>query len=217
LSLDAFIVGNGPSAKDVKAEKLDGVVYGCNAAGAERGCAHVFCADPWGQYDIIKSGYSGQMHFTRFKPVPCDVALDQVVDTGYDFVIHNEEQRAESSNFLIYSTGDSDVEAQFGTSGYWRRRRSYICFVPDSLKIQDLPLLKLESMDRPPSGAFALNYALSQDHEKIIIMGFDSIFGEYSGSWDMRNEPYNSERQIFDKWGGVYDEIIGDREVEWRR
>jgi hypothetical protein len=33
----------------------------------------------------------------------------------------------------------------------------------------------------------------------------------------MRNEPYNREKQLFDKWGGVYDEIIGDREVEWRR
>ena len=46
----AYIIGNGPSRKSVRREKLgQGAVYGCNLRGREYEPDYLFAVDPWCQ------------------------------------------------------------------------------------------------------------------------------------------------------------------------
>ena len=65
------VLGNGPSGAIGKSvNREEGAWYGCNMAGAEANCDVVFCIDPWGQFDIIRSGYRGKCQFVDYNIIP---------------------------------------------------------------------------------------------------------------------------------------------------
>ena len=60
-----FVLGNGPSRKNIDPTKLDGTVIGCNACYRDF-TPDVICATDAGiMSDIIKSEYDGQCYFTH--------------------------------------------------------------------------------------------------------------------------------------------------------
>ena len=60
-----FVLGNGPSRKNIDISKLDGTIIGCNACYRDF-TPDVICATDAGIIgDIIESGYDGQCYFTH--------------------------------------------------------------------------------------------------------------------------------------------------------
>ena len=208
------VLGNGPSGAIGKSvNREEGAWYGCNMAGAEANCDVVFCIDPWGQFDIIRSGYRGECQFAGYDLIPIEMWVEDLIPAGYDYVVHNMEQKAESSNWYFYSTGMTDVVEQFGDNDYWAQNRSYVCYVPDYMRITPLQSMGVGV----PTGAYALQYAV-QRHKQVHVYGFDSLVGNFSGSWDLRNEPHKPGHS-YDKWADIYSNIVAnsDCEVIWHK
>ena len=125
------------------------------------------------------------------------------------------EQKADSSAWTFYATGNTDVEGQFGKNDYWAQERAYVCYIPEYMDIEVIEKMAINV----PSGGYALKYALTH-HTKVEVYGFDCMTsGSYSGSWDLRGEPHKPGFH-FDKqsWQSSYGAIIGKEKnkVIWR-
>ena len=221
----AYIIGNGPSRKSVRREKLgQGVVYACNLSGRVYEPDYLFAVDPWCQYDLIKCAWPNKLCFTDFSPIPIDIPFEAIIaDAGipahYDQIIHNPEQRAVASGWHFYSTGDltswqgvTDVAEQ----DYWRPNRTYVCFVPSTLQIENLT-----NMEDPadtilaPTGAYALRHACVHGHERIEIYGFDAIAGNYSSVSRDASSDTDRMRRFLKYYDRITKEYEKDIEFVW--
>ena len=215
----AYIIGNGPSRKSVRREKLgQGVVYAANVRGMEMQPDVLHCNDPWIQYDVLKSGYRGKCHFLDFDPIPIEmpyqIVLPGQIPDKYDRILHNPEHEACAVAWHFYCTAEldgwSDKQKQ---SGYWRENRAYICFVPDFMHIENIPKMEPMQSKLAPSGAYLMVAAIKAGHKRLEMYGFDSMAGEfhsvstidYRGGQDPEDDA--RQRKSFLYW---YDKIMQD-------
>ena len=218
----AYIIGNGPSRKSVRREKLgQGVVYGCNLQGREYEPDYLFAVDPWCQYDLVKSGYTGQMCFTEWEPIPIDVAPEMIlagqIPADYQQVTMNPEVRDTAVSWHFYCTGEIHT---FPADGFWQRNTAYICYVPATANITHIPRMEAQiTMMLAPTGAYALRHACQNGAERIEIYGFDSIAGNFaSESKDYRSD--QTDTDLSKRFVVYYESIMqefNDVEFIWQK
>ena len=182
----AYIIGNGPSRKSVRREKLgQGVVYAANMRGMEMQPNVLHCNDPWIQYDVMKSGYRGKCHFLDFEPIPMDMPYEMIISSEipaeFPLVEHNPEHKANAVGWHFYCTASlAGWSAQQKESGYWREKRAYVCFVPDFMDITNIPNKETFQDRLPPSGYYLMKHAIESGHKRLEMYGFDSMAGEFT-------------------------------------
>ena len=182
----AYIIGNGPSRKSVRKEKLgQGVVYAANVRGMEMQPDVLHVNDAWIQYDVMKSGYRGKCHFLDFEPIPMEMPYEMIISgeipADFDLVEHNPEHKANAVGWHFYCTASLDGWSdQQKESGYWREKRAYVCFVPDFMDITNIPNKETFQDRLPPSGYYLMKSAIESGHKRLEMYGFDSMAGEFT-------------------------------------
>ena len=84
----AYIIGNGPSRKQIALEKLDGVTFGCNALYRDFSPDYLIGGDATIIKEICASGYpnDNQCIFPDWDPIPktyMDTLLQPFKDQNY--------------------------------------------------------------------------------------------------------------------------------------
>ena len=157
-----FVIGNGPSRKNIDISKLDGTVIGCNACYRDF-TPDVICATDAGiMSDIIESGYDGQCYFTHNS---WNLLPEEAYDSLANGTEHTTYRRFDSEYFVYISGLDNKVS----------KTQSYIIWIPKGMenKIKNMG----EKVYGWSTGTSALHIACRDftcnDYEKVYLLGFD--------------------------------------------
>jgi len=157
-----FVLGNGPSRKNIDVSKLNGTVIGCNACYRDF-TPDVICATDAGiMSDIIESGYDGQCYFTHNS---WNLLPEEAYDSLANGTEHTTYRRFDSEYFVYISGLDNKVS----------KTQSYIIWIPKGMenKIKNMG----EKVYGWSTGTSALHIACRDftcnDYEKVYLLGFD--------------------------------------------
>jgi len=157
-----FVLGNGPSRKNIDPSKLQGTVIGCNACYRDF-TPDVICAIDAGiMSDIIDSGYDGQCYFTHNS---WNLLPEEAYDSLKNGTEHETYRRFDSEYFVYISGLNASV----------KNSQSYIIWVPKVMenKIKNVG----EEVYGWSTGTSALHIACKDftcnDYEKVYLLGFD--------------------------------------------
>jgi len=140
----------------------------------------------------------------------------------YDLYEFNPEDRKRATDWYYYATSAEDykkAEWQKYTLPYWKPDCGYICWVGENYKIKevDYGVLPIEEL-RPPSGAYALQEALRGGHDRIEVIGFDSLAGVFSTSSQLAFKEHDSLTEVLqdrlDKWMVFYKTVTEQKQYE---
>ena len=189
-----FVLGNGPSRKNIDISKLDGTVIGCNACYRDF-TPDVICATDAGIIsDIIESGYDGQCYFTHnsWNLLP-EVAYDSLAN-GTE---HTTYRRFDSEYFVYIS----------GLAANCIQTKSYIIWVPKGMenKIKNIG----EDVLGWSTGTSALHIACRDftcnDYEKVYLLGFDHHNNYYDNIYTDTEHYFSKDSKRVDGWKAEYN------------
>ena len=189
-----FVLGNGPSRKNIDPSKLDGTVIGCNACHRDF-TPNVICATDAGIIsDIIESGYDGQCYFTHN-------SWNLLPEAAYDSLANGTEHttyRRFDSEYFVYISGlDSGVT----------KTQSYIIWVPKGMedKIKNIG----EEVLGWSTGTSALHIACRDftcnDYEKVYLLGFDHHNNYYDNIYTDTEHYFSKDSKIVEGWKAEYN------------
>jgi len=177
-----FVLGNGPSRKNIDPSKLDGTVIGCNACYRDF-TPDVICATDAGiMSDIIESGYDGQCYFTHNS---WNLLPEEAYDPLANGTEHTTYRRFDSEYFVYIS----------GLAANCIETKSYIIWIPKGMenKIKNIG----EEVLGWSTGASALHVACRDftcnDYEKVYLLGFDHKSNKYDNLYANTPHYYNSD------------------------
>jgi len=180
-----YVLGNGPS-RDRSKTRYDGVTYGCNSIHKEMDVSVLVCMDAWYQFEVIASGYPAEHEclFGGYNPMPVGVKPEDLNPPHYGIHYYNPEDRRTADNWYYYATSAADYERAVKEKyvlPYWKPDCGYVCWVSEGYRIKEVDYGVIPIGDlRPPSGAYALQEALRGGHDRVEVIGFDSIAGEFA-------------------------------------
>ncbi len=226
-----YVLGNGPS-RDRNKKQYNGVTYGCNSIHKEMDVDVLVCMDAWYQFEVIASGYPAahECLFGSYNPMPIEVKPEDLNPPHYGLHEYNPEDRKYADNWYYYATSAKDYERakkENYAMPYWKPDCGYVCWVGENYKIKEIDygVIPIEDL-RPPSGAYALQEALKGGHDRVEVIGFDSIAGIFSTSsqlafkkhdeFDLPSFPILQERMR--KWLEYYrtvTEHYNEIEIIW--
>ena len=182
-----FVLGNGPSRKNIDISKLDGTVIGCNACYRDF-TPDVICAIDAGiMSDIIDSGYDGQCYFTHNS---WNLLHRSAYDSLKNGTEHETYRRFDSEYFVYISGLDSEVT----------KTQSYIIWVPKEMKdkIKNIG----EEVLGWSTGTSALHIACRDftcpDYEKVYLLGFDHKEDKYDNLYADTKHYFSKDSKISD-------------------
>ena len=197
---DIFVLGNGPSRKNIDLSKLNGTVIGCNAIYRDF-TPDIICATDAGiMCDIIDSGYDGKCYFTHnsWNLLPAE---------SYDGLKHGldgneiETYRRFDAEYFVYISGlDVTVE----------NPQSYIFWVSPSMedKIKNIG----EDILGWSTGTSALHIACRDytcnDYEKVYLLGFDHDNEYYDNIYTDTEHYFGKDRKMRDEYYKWTKQII---------
>ena len=205
-----YVLGNGPS-RDRSRKQYDGVTYGCNNIHKEMDVNVLVSMDAWYQFEVITSGYPAEHEclFGNYNPIPMGIPPESLNPPHYELYEYNPEDRKRATDWYYYATSKEDYEKakkENYVMSYWKPDCGYICWVGENYKIKEIDYGVIPIKDlRPPSGAYALQEALRGGHDRIEVIGFDSIAGVFSTSSQLAFKEHDSSN----------DKIIQDRMDKW--
>ena len=192
-----FVLGNGPSRKNIDPSKLDGTVIGCNACYRDF-TPDVICATDAGiMSDIIESGYNGQCYFTHnsWNLLPAD---------SYNALKHGlngkeqETYRRFDCEYFVYISG---------LAANCIETKSYIIWVPKGMenKIKNIG----EEVLGWSTGTSALHIACRDftcnDYEKVYLLGFDHHNNYYDNIYTDTEHYFSKDSKRVDGWKAEYN------------
>ena len=189
-----FVLGNGPSRKNIDVSKLDGTIIGCNACYRDF-TPDVICATDAGiMSDIIESGYDGKCYFTHnsWNLLPAS-AYDSLVN-GTDHVTY---RRFDCEYFVYISGLDGEV----------KKSQSYIIWIPKGMedKIKNIG----EEVLGWSTGTSALHIACQDftcnDYEKVYLLGFDHHNNYYDNIYTDTEHYFSKDSKRVDGWKAEYN------------
>jgi hypothetical protein len=180
---------------------------------------------------VIASGYPAdhKCMFGDWNPMPVGVKPEDLNPPDYDLYEYNPEDRRTADSWCYYATSAADYEkakAEGYAMSYWKPDCGYVCWVGEGYKIKEIDYGVIPIGDiRPPSGAYALQEALRGGHDRVEVIGFDSIAGEFSVSlsndrpeFELPSFPILEERMR--KWLNYYrtvTEHYNKIEIIWHK
>jgi len=210
----AYVIGNGPSRRELDLSSLNGRVYGCNTLYLEYAPDVLVCADPWYQFGIVMAGYpaGNKCVFVGWNPVPAEVPPEALPNlwAQYEPYEVNPAMKPDAEWWVTYAIDETAYQNALAMSinvpAYWQPNRAYICWVPrgfliEPLSSEVLPITAPNGM-MPPSGAYALDLALASDVQRVEVYGFDALVGV----WETSSNQYRNDHQL-----------VGDseRQIPW--
>ena len=176
-----YILGNGPSRKNIDITKLDDKIYACNAAYRDFTPDLLFAIDIRMQVEVVKSGYY----------------IDNPVAVGeWNSLPIEHWDMMKMSMTDVFETRQPD-DTHFTIQGNNRDGTDFLGFKePNNIITYDHP----EGRNLL-CGMAALCYAMEQKEEKVYLIGFDALQkGEvenvYQGT-DNYPDKYTQENGVF--------------------
>jgi len=189
-----FVLGNGPSRKNIDISKLDGTVIGCNACYRDF-TPDVICATDAGiMSDIIESGYDGQCYFTHNS---WNLLPEEAYDSLANGTEHTTYRRFDSEYFVYIS----------GLAANCIQTKSYIIWVPKGMenKIKNIG----EEVLGWSTGTSALHIACQDftcnDYEKVYLLGFDHHNNYYDNIYTDTEHYFSKDSKRVDGWKAEYN------------
>ena len=189
-----FVLGNGPSRKNIDVSKLDGTVIGCNACYRDF-TPDVICATDAGiMSDIIESGYDGQCYFTHNS---WNLLPEEAYDSLANGTEHTTYRRFDSEYFVYIS----------GLAANCIQTKSYIIWVPKGMenKIKNIG----EEVLGWSTGTSALHIACRDftcnDYEKVYLLGFDHHNNYYDNIYTDTEHYFSKDSKRVDGWKAEYN------------
>ena len=189
-----FVLGNGPSRKNIDISKLDGTVIGCNACYRDF-TPDVICATDAGiMSDIIESGYDGQCYFTHNS---WNLLPEEAYDSLANGTEHTTYRRFDSEYFVYIS----------GLAANCIQTKSYIIWVPKGMenKIKNIG----EEVLGWSTGTSALHIACRDftcnDYEKVYLLGFDHHNNYYDNIYTDTEHYFSKDSKRVDGWKAEYN------------
>ena len=189
-----FVLGNGPSRKNIDISKLDGTVIGCNACYRDF-TPDVICATDAGiMSDIIESGYDGQCYFTHNS---WNLLPEEAYDSLANGTEHTTYRRFDSEYFVYIS----------GLAANCIETKSYIIWVPKVMenKIKNIG----EEVLGWSTGTSALHIACRDftcnDYEKVYLLGFDHHNNYYDNIYTDTEHYFSKDSKRVDGWKAEYN------------
>jgi hypothetical protein len=189
-----FVLGNGPSRKNIDISKLDGTVIGCNACHRDF-TPDVICATDAGIIsDIIESGYDGQCYFTHNS---WNLLPEEAYDPLANGTEHTTYRRFDSEYFVYMS----------GLAANCIQTKSYIIWVPRGMenKIKNIG----EEVLGWSTGTSALHIACRDftcnDYEKVYLLGFDHHNNYYDNIYTDTEHYFSKDSKRVDGWKAEYN------------
>ena len=189
-----FVLGNGPSRKNIDISKLDGTVIGCNACYRDF-TPDVICAIDAGiMSDIIDSGYDGQCYFTHNS---WNLLPEEAYDSLANGTEHATYRRFDSEYFVYIS----------GLAANCIQTKSYIIWVPKGMenKIKNIG----EEVLGWSTGTSALHIACRDftcnDYEKVYLLGFDHHNNYYDNIYTDTEHYFSKDSKRVDGWKAEYN------------
>ena len=189
-----FVLGNGPSRKNIDVSKLEGTIIGCNACYRDF-TPDVICAIDAGiMSDIIDSGYDGQCYFTHNS---WNLLPEEVYNSLANGTEHTTYRRFDSEYFVYISGLDASV----------KNNQSYIIWVPKGMenKIKNVG----EEVYGWSTGTSALHIACRDftcnDYEKVYLLGFDHHNNYYDNIYTDTEHYFSKDSKRVDGWKAEYN------------
>ena len=189
-----FVLGNGPSRKNIDPSELRGTVIGCNACYRDF-TPDVICATDAGiMSDIIESGYDGQCYFTHN-------SWNLLPEEAYDPLVNGTEHttyRRFDSEYFVYISG---------LAANCIQTKSYIIWVPKGMenKIKNIG----EEVLGWSTGTSALHIACRDftcnDYEKVYLLGFDHHNNYYDNIYTDTEHYFSKDSKRVDGWKAEYN------------
>ena len=186
-----FVLGNGPSRKNIDPNSLPGLVIGCNACYRDFKPDAICAIDAGVMSDIIDSGFDGDCYFTHdsWNLLPADAKLS--LSNGTEHVTKRKEG---DDQFVFISGLDSGVT----------QPENYIIWVPKKMehKIKNIGIQVLGWS----TGTSAMYVACMElDPKKVYILGFDHKNDEYDNLYADTKHYYSRNNKqewktIHSKW-----------------
>ena len=189
-----FVLGNGPSRKNIDPLKLDGTVIGCNACYRDF-TPDVICATDAGiMSDIIDSGYDGQCYFTHNS---WNLLPEEAYDSLKNGTEHETYRRFDSEYFVYISGTDNKV----------LKAQSYIIWIPKVMenKIKNIGEEVLEWSTGTSALHIACRDFTCNDYEKVYLLGFDHNNNYYDNIYTDTEHYFSKDSKRVDGWKAAYN------------
>ena len=189
-----FVLGNGPSRKNIDISKLDGTVIGCNACYRDF-TPDVICATDAGiMSDIIESGYDGQCYFTHNS---WNLLPEEAYDSLANGTEHTTYRRFDSEYFVYIS----------GLAANCIQTKSYIIWVPRGMenKIKNIGEEVLEWSTGTSALHIACRDFTCNDYEKVYLLGFDHHNNYYDNIYTDTEHYFSKDSKRVDGWKAEYN------------
>ena len=189
-----FVLGNGPSRKNIDVSKLDGTVIGCNACHRDF-TPDVICATDAGIIsDIIESEYDGQCYFTHNS---WNLLPEEAYDSLANGTEHTTYRRFDSEYFVYISGLDASV----------KNNQSYIIWVPKGMenKIKNIGEEVLEWSTGTSALHIACRDFTCNDYEKVYLLGFDHHNNYYDNIYTDTEHYFSKDSKRVDGWKAEYN------------
>ena len=197
MSEKVFVLGNGPSRKNIDPSKLDGTVIGCNACYRDF-TPDVICAHDAGIIsDIVNSGFDGDCYFTHnsWNLLPAEVY--STVRNGSEI---ETKRKAGDNNFVYISGLDKNVELP----------QRYIFWVSEQME-HKIKNIGTEVMGWS-TGTSALHIACRDftcnDYEKVYLLGFDHHVDYYANLYTDTAHYFSKDRKMGDEYNKWDEQIL---------
>jgi len=189
-----FVLGNGPSRKNIDISKLDGTIIGCNACYRDF-TPDVICATDAGiMSDIIESGYDGQCYFTHNS---WNLLPEEAYNSLANGTEHTTYRRFDCEYFVYIS----------GLAANCIETKSYIIWVPKGMenKIKNIG----EEVYGWSTGTSALHIACQDftcnDYEKVYLLGFDHHNNYYDNIYTDTEHYFSKDSKRVEGWKAEYN------------
>jgi len=189
-----FVLGNGPSRKNIDVSKLEGTVIGCNACYRDF-TPDVICATDAGiMSDIIESGFDGQCYFTHNS---WNLLPEEVYDSLANGTEHTTYRRFDSEYFVYIS----------GLAANCIETRSYIIWIPKGMenKIKNIGEEVLEWSTGTSALHIACRDFTCNDYEKVYLLGFDHHNNYYDNIYTDTEHYFSKDSKRVDGWKAEYN------------
>ena len=166
----AYIIGNGPSRKQIALEKLDGVTFGCNALYRDFSPDYLIGGDATIIKEICASGYpnDNQCIFPDWDPIPktyMDTLLQPFKDQNYRIEESDLDNHDHVQIFGLSEDPAEDMQVHvLGVDINWN-------------------IINMRGTDDDPgfsvnffTGAQAMTQASIMGFDEVGLIGFDSIW-----------------------------------------
>ena len=189
-----FVLGNGPSRKNIDPSELQGTVIGCNACYRDF-TPDVICATDAGiMSDIIESGYDGQCYFTHNS---WNLLPEEAYDSLANGTEHTTYRRFDSEYFVYIS----------GLAANCIQTKSYIIWVPKGMenKIKNIGEEVLEWSTGTSALHIACRDFTCNDYEKVYLLGFDHHNNYYDNIYTDTEHYFSKDSKRVDGWKAEYN------------